>query len=64
VEHVAYTHGDPLIKPSSVEMSRFVYYSLDVYLVIGSILGIVIASWVALIKRCRGKRPVQKKKHD
>ncbi|XP_034472230.1 uncharacterized protein LOC117779980 [Drosophila innubila] len=64
VEHVAYTHGDPLIKPSSVEMSRFVYYSLDVYLVIGSILGIVIASWIALIKRCRGKRPVLKSKHD
>jgi len=45
-------------------MSRFVYYSLDVYLIIGSILAIVIVSWMSLIQRCRGKRTVQKNKQE
>ncbi|EDW03361.1 GH10546 [Drosophila grimshawi] len=64
VEHVAHTNGNPLLKPSSVEMSRFVYYSLDCYLALGLILGIVIGSWIILIRSCCGKRPDRKTKKD
>ncbi|XP_070065012.1 uncharacterized protein [Drosophila virilis] len=62
VEHVGHTGGNPLLKSSAVELSRFVYYSLDCYVAVGLILAIVIASWVALIGRCRAKRPEQKNK--
>lgn len=64
VEHVAHTRGASLLKPSSVEMSRFVYYSLDLYLVFGTILALVLASWISLIRRCCGQRNDAKTKQD
>jgi len=39
VEHVAHTGGAPLLKPSAVEMSRFVYYSLDCYALVAGRMG-------------------------
>lgn len=64
VEHVAHTGGDPLLKSSAVELPRFVYYSLDCYVVVGLILAMVIGSWIALIRRCCGKQSDKKNKRD
>jgi len=64
VEHVAHTGGAPLLKPSAVEMSRFVYYSLDVYAVLALVLGSIIASWVWLLRLCCGSNAAQKTKKD
>ncbi|SPP79043.1 2-hydroxyacylsphingosine 1-beta-galactosyltransferase [Drosophila guanche] len=64
VEHIAHSHGDPLIQPSAVHMSRFVYYSLDCYVVVVLILAIVIGSWVSLIRRCCGSKTAAKPKKD
>ncbi|EDV54743.1 uncharacterized protein Dere_GG21135 [Drosophila erecta] len=64
VEHVAHTGGAPLLKPSAVEMSRFVYYSLDVYAVLAVVLGSIIASWVWLLRHCCGSSAAQKTKRD
>ncbi|XP_030384151.1 UDP-glucuronosyltransferase 2B1 [Scaptodrosophila lebanonensis] len=61
IEHVGHTGGAPLLKPSAVEMSRFVYYSLDCYLVFGSILLLVIGSWGYVIRHCYLKRATKKK---
>ncbi|XP_030384084.1 UDP-glucuronosyltransferase 3A1-like [Scaptodrosophila lebanonensis] len=57
VEHVAKTGGVLLTQPSSVHMSRFVYYSLDVYLVfIVTVLLLVAACYGILRQLCRLKR--------
>ncbi|XP_030383539.1 UDP-glucuronosyltransferase 2B14-like [Scaptodrosophila lebanonensis] len=43
VEYAAETGGAPLTQPSSVHMSRFIYYSLDVYLVVLGALLLLLA---------------------
>ncbi|KAH8237916.1 hypothetical protein KR032_007190 [Drosophila birchii] len=53
VEHVAETRGAPLTQPSAVYLSRFVYHSLDVYLVVALVLLIPVFSFVGLIRLCR-----------
>lgn len=65
VEHVAETHGAPLLQSSAVHLSRFAYYSLDVYLVIASVLMLLLGSSIGLWRLCcRSKRlkPVPKRK--
>ncbi|KAH8329472.1 hypothetical protein KR074_011519 [Drosophila pseudoananassae] len=64
VEHVAHTKGAPLLKSSAVEMSRFVYYSLDVYAFLLVVFVIIIASWVWLIRRICGSKAGKKTKQD
>ncbi|KAH8271775.1 hypothetical protein KR044_005411 [Drosophila immigrans] len=66
VEHVAETRGAPLLQPSAVHLSRFVYYSLDVYLTIAGVLLLILASFKALWRLCcRSKaKPKQKSKRN
>ncbi|KAH8357059.1 hypothetical protein KR200_009485 [Drosophila serrata] len=56
VEHVAETRGAPLTQPSAVYLSRFVYHSLDVYLVVALILLIPVLTFMGLIRLCRGSK--------
>lgn len=61
VEHVAETRGAPLLQPSAVNLNRFVYYSLDVYLVVGVLLLLILASIRAIWRCCCSKKPPQLK---
>lgn len=56
VEYIANTEGTPLVKSASVRMSRFEYYSLDVYLIIGVTLAISLASWYLIISKLQSMR--------
>ncbi|XP_017029531.1 UDP-glycosyltransferase UGT5 [Drosophila kikkawai] len=53
VEHVAETRGAPLIQPSAVHLSRFVYHSLDVYLVVALLLLLPVLAIMGLRRLCR-----------
>jgi len=58
VEHVAETKGAPLAQSSAVYLPRFVYHSLDVYLVVILILLLPVMTLIGLIRLCRrGKQP-------
>lgn len=61
VEYIANTEGTPLVKSSSIYMSRFVYYSLDVYLVIALVLFLSSASWYWIFKTFISKNNKQNK---
>lgn len=61
VEHVAETRGAPLLQPSAVHLNRFVYYSLDVYVVVGVLLLLILASIRAIWRCCCSKKPPQLK---
>lgn len=61
VEYVAHTAGAPLIKPAAVKMSRFVYYSLDIYCLIGGILLLSLSSWYIILKLIFGGCKVSEK---
>ncbi|KAH8282260.1 hypothetical protein KR054_006500 [Drosophila jambulina] len=63
VEHVAETRGAPLTQPSAVYLSRFVYHSLDVYLVVALILLLPVLTFVGLIRLCRKAGGAAKLKH-
>ncbi|XP_022230648.1 UDP-glycosyltransferase UGT5 [Drosophila obscura] len=54
VEHVAATKGAPLNQPSAVHLSRFVYYSLDIYLVVISVILLLFIGCLGLRRICRG----------
>ncbi|XP_034669406.1 UDP-glucuronosyltransferase 2B17 [Drosophila subobscura] len=54
VEHVAETKGAPLVQPSAVHLSRFVYYSLDVYLLVISVLLLLFIACLGLRRICPG----------
>lgn len=57
VEHVAETRGAPLTQPRAVYLSRFVYHSLDVYLVVALVLLLPVLALVGLMRLCRsGKK--------
>ncbi|KAH8269748.1 hypothetical protein KR018_009818 [Drosophila ironensis] len=62
VEHVAETKGAPLIQPSAVHLSRFVYYSLDVYVVVALLVLAPLLLLVGLIRLCRREKPKKDKK--
>ncbi|KAH8378116.1 hypothetical protein KR093_009383, partial [Drosophila rubida] len=66
VEHVAETRGAPLLQPSAVHLSRFVYYSLDIYLTIAGVLLLLLASFKALWRLCcrSQRKPKQKTKRN
>ncbi|EDV54742.1 UDP-glucuronosyltransferase 2B17 [Drosophila erecta] len=57
VEHVAETKGAPLTQPSSVHLSRFVYYSLDVYLVVSLTMLLPVIMLLGLIRMCKRRGP-------
>ncbi|EDW03360.1 GH10547 [Drosophila grimshawi] len=63
VEHVAETRGAPLLQSSAVHLNRFVYYSLDVYMVVGITLLVITASVIGVWRLCcKNKRQQQKHK--
>ncbi|XP_069964141.1 UDP-glycosyltransferase UGT5 isoform X1 [Bactrocera oleae] len=57
VEYVAKTEGAPLTKAHAVHVSRFVYYSLDIYLFIAAILFISVVSWSFICSRLCSRSP-------
>lgn len=57
VEYVAKTEGAPLAKTPARKLSRFVYYSLDVYSLLTVTLLISISSWVFIIRKLCKRRP-------
>ncbi|XP_049309941.1 UDP-glucosyltransferase 2-like [Bactrocera dorsalis] len=57
VEYVAKTEGAPLLKAHAVQVSRFVYYSLDIYLFIAAIIFISVVSWSFICSRWCSRRP-------
>ncbi|XP_023297572.1 UDP-glycosyltransferase UGT5-like [Lucilia cuprina] len=61
VEYIANTEGSQLVKSSSVHMSRFVYYSLDIYLIFAFVLLTTIVSWYWIINKLTSKRNKQQK---
>ncbi|XP_055920857.1 UDP-glucosyltransferase 2-like isoform X1 [Eupeodes corollae] len=61
VEHVIKTRGAPLTKSVSRHMSRFVYYSLDVYTLFASVILISLLTWIWLmVKICSLKKQQEK----
>ncbi|XP_017471788.1 PREDICTED: UDP-glucuronosyltransferase 1-1-like [Rhagoletis zephyria] len=63
VEYVAKTEGAPLTKADAVFLSRFVYYSMDVYLFVGMVLFITILSWSFICGKICARRPkIEKQK--
>lgn len=65
VEHVAATHGSPLLKSHAVYLSSFVYHSFDIYLTL--LVGFLacIYSWIWVIQRfcCAKKSQTKEKTH-
>ncbi|XP_011178887.3 UDP-glycosyltransferase UGT5 [Zeugodacus cucurbitae] len=57
VEYVAKTEGAPLLKGNAVYLSRFAYYSLDIYLFIAFIIFISVVSWSFVCSRLCSRRP-------
>lgn len=57
VEHVAETKGAPLTQPSAVHLSRFVYYSLDVYSVVALSLLLPVITLLGLIRMFKRREP-------
>lgn len=50
VEYVAATHGAPLLKSNSINLSALTYYSFDIYVTILAIVLIVNISWIYVTK--------------
>lgn len=56
VEYIANTEGSTLVKSASIHMSRFTYYSLDVYLIIVLTILTSLLSWYLILSRLCSKR--------
>ena len=61
VEHVAKTKGAPLTKSCSVFLSGFVYYSLDIYAVIGIVFAASVYCWIVTLRAALSKRTTKQK---
>lgn len=63
INHVAATGGEPLVKSYAAHVPWFIYFSLDVYLTILLVIGVVIYAWFVSIKRLIFA-PVQRNNHS
>lgn len=64
VEYVAKTHGAPLLKSHSINLSAFVYYSFDIYITIFLILLVISSFWVYTVRKCFNCVKTTKSKTD
>lgn len=54
VEHVAATKGEPLIKSQATYLPGYIYHCLDIYATLLAVVLVSVASWIYVIKKCRG----------
>ncbi|XP_037914896.1 UDP-glucosyltransferase 2-like isoform X1 [Hermetia illucens] len=64
VEYMAKTEGAPLTKSVATHISRFVYYSLDIYAFLIGVLLFSTAIWIFLFKWFQGRYRERKYKKD
>lgn len=51
VEYVSATHGAPLLKSHSTNLSTLVYYSFDIYIVILLVLLVITSFWIYILRK-------------
>lgn len=62
VEYVGNTEGASLLKSTATYLSRFTYYSLDVYMILGLIAITSTVTWGVIMSKLRGAKRKQQVK--